>query len=350
MLPAPTGNRLLRGSDGSMPSASPPGRLREFLRTVARGPSLSRPLDAAEAEAAFGAILDGEALPMQVGAFLLVLRQRGETAAELTGMVRAARARLRQRDMPPADLDWPCYADAHRQLPYFLLAAMLVAAAGVRVLLHGGPGAGEASTRHGLAALGVPAARSAGEAAGLLDAHGLAYLPLETLCPPLAELFVLKPILGVRTAVNSVARELNPASAPAQLQGVFHPPYIPLHVATQTALGQRRALTFKGGGGEGQRNPDKPCRSVALAEGAAAELIWPQLAASGWPWRGEPLDTGRLAALWRGEWSEAAPAAAVTGTAAMALWLAGRAPNPAAADQLAAELWASRGRALPLAA
>lgn len=330
--------------------ASGADRLRGFLRTVARGPTLSRALDAAEAEEAFGLILDGQALPMQVGAFLLVLRRRGETADELTGMVRAVRARLAMADLPAAELDWPSYADAHRQLPYFLLAALLVAGAGVRVLLHGGPGAGEVSTRHGLAALGIPAAGSAGEAAALLDARGLAYLPLEALCPPLAELFVLKPVLGVRTAVNSVARALNPSGAVAQLQGVFHPPYIPLHVATQTALGQRRALTFKGGGGEGQRNPDKPCRSVALADGATAELVWPQLAAPGWPWRGESMAADRLAALWRGEWSEAAPVAAVTGTAAMALWLTGRAPDPAAADRLAADLWATRGRALPLAA
>lgn len=333
-----------------MTIADPPNRFRGFLRTVARGPSLSRALDATEAEEAFGLILDGEALPMQVGAFLLVLRQRGETADELTGMVRAARKRLAMAELPAAELDWPSYADAHRQLPYFLLAAMLVAGAGVRVLLHGGPGAGEVSTRHGLMALGIPAAGSAGEAAALLDAQGLAYLPLEALCPPLAELFVLKPVLGVRTAVNSVARALNPGGAPAQIQGVFHPPYIPLHVATQTALGQRRALTFKGGGGEGQRNPDKPCRSVALADGATTELVWPPLAASGWPWRGEPMETGRLAALWRGEWNEAAPVAAVTGTAAMALWLTGQAPDPAAADRLAVDLWAARGRTLPLAA
>ena len=325
-------------------------RMRAFLRVIARGPTLSRPLDEAEAEEAFGLVLDGAASPMQVGAFLLVLRQRGETAAELIGMVRAARARL-QLDMPPtADLDWPSYADAHRQLPYFLLAARLVASAGVRVLMHGGPGAGEASTRHGLAALGLSVAGSARDAAAALERRGLAYLPLESLCPPLAELFVLKPVLGVRTAVNSVARALNPAGAKAQIQGVFHPPYVPLHVAAQQALCQGRALTFKGGGGEGQRNPDKPCRSVALVEGSAGDLLWPQLAAPGWPWRGEPLEVGRLGALWRGEWSEPAPVAAVTGTAAMALWLTGRAPDPLSADRLAVDLWAERRRALPLAA
>ncbi len=325
-------------------------RFRDFLRIVARGPTLSRPLDAAEAEEAFGLILDGAASPIQVGAFLLVLRQRGETSEEITGLVRAAQARHSPVDRPAADLDWPSYADAHRQLPYFLLAAKLVAEAGVRVLMHGGAGAGEATTRHGLAALGVPVAASGRQAAAQLAVAGLAYIPLESLCPPLAELFALKPVLGVRTAVNTVARELNPSGAPAQIQGVFHPPYIPLHVATQQALGQPRALTFKGGGGEAQRNPDKPCRSAALAGGADGDLIWPQLTESGWPWRGETLDVSRLGGLWRGEWHEPSPVAAVTGTAAMALWLAGKAADPETADQLAARLWDDRDRALPNAA
>lgn len=316
-----------------------------FLRTVARGPTLSRPLDAAEAEAAFGMILDGAALPMQVGAFLLVLRQRGETAGELTGLVRAARSRLALPDLPAVDLDWPSYADAHRQLPYFLLAARLVAETGIRVLMHGGHGAGSANTRSGLAALGLGVARDSAEAARQLAANGVAYLPLEALCPPLVELFALKPILGVRTVVNSAARELNPAGARAQIQGVFHPPYLPLHAATQLALRQPRALSFKGGGGEGQRNPDKPCRAIAVDAGQSQGMLWPQLTdGAGWPWRDEPLEPERLAALWRGDWSAPAPVAAVTGTAAMALWLTGRAPDPAAADRLALELWAGRTR------
>lgn len=327
--------------------------LAPFLRIVARGPTLSRSLTADEAEAAMAVILDGGAAPEQLGAFLLVLRNRGETVAELGGMVRAARARLEVGALPAVDLDWPSYADAHRQLPYFLLAARLVADAGVRVLLHGCAGVGPATTRHGLAALGLRAARSGEEAADQLAATRLAYLPLELLSGRLAELFDLKPLLGVRTAINSVARELNPASAPAMLQGVFHPPYIPLHVGAQRVHGQPRALTFKGGGGEGQRNPDKPCRSVALAAGIERELVWPRLNdGAPWPWRDEPLEPRRLAALWRGEWEAPGPVTAVTGTAAMALWLSGRAADPAGADRLAAELWARRDRlrSLPLAA
>ncbi|MFX8828977.1 hypothetical protein ABTM52_20785, partial [Acinetobacter baumannii] len=59
-------------------------------------------------------------------------------------------------------------------------------------------------------------------------------------------------------------------------------------------------------------------------------------------WREEDLDPRRLAALWQGEIDDAAPAAAVTGTAAVALLLAGRATPPAEAQSLAEQLWRQR--------
>lgn len=320
------------------------------LRTVGRGPTLSRPLTLDEAEAAMAMVLDGRAEPLQVGAFLLLLRYRGETVEELTGFTRAARARLANGATARVDLDWPSYADAHKQLPYFLLAALLLAGNGMRVLMHGLAGVGGGTTRHGLAALGLRPARSAAEAAATIEATGFAYLPVETMLPALAEILDLKPVLGLRSFANTMARELNPFHAPCQIQGVFHPPYLELHRGTQRLLGQPRAASFKGGGGEAQRNPDKPCRSAALAGGADGDLIWPQLTESGWPWRGETLDVSRLGGLWRGEWHEPSPVAAVTGTAAMALWLAGKAADPETADQLAARLWDDRDRALPNAA
>jgi anthranilate phosphoribosyltransferase len=88
--------------------------------------------------------------------------------------------------------------------------------------------------------------------------------------PELARLLGLKPFLGLRTFANTMARELNPFGAPCQMQGVFHPPYLELHRGTQRLLGQPRAATFKGGGGEGQRNPEKPCRVLELDEGGEA--------------------------------------------------------------------------------
>ena len=266
------------------------------VRAVARGQSLSKPLSEAAAETAMAQVLEGAVEPVQLGAFLAVLRYRKETAAELAGFVRAARRHLAFGDGLGGDLDWPSYADRHKQLPYFILAALLVGRAGVRVVMHGLAGQGGATTPAALAALGIAPATTAQAATDSLARHGLAYLPIATLCPPLAALFALRPILGVRTAANSFARALNPAAAPAQIVGVFHPSYLATHRELAQRLGQARTLLFKGGGGESQRNPEKPCRMIVIEDGGACEETWPALCAgTRHGWRDEALEAGAVA-------------------------------------------------------
>ncbi len=63
----------------------------QFLRTIGRGPRPSRPLERAEAREALRLVLEGRVDPVQLGAFPLVLRYRGETPEELAGMIEAAR-------------------------------------------------------------------------------------------------------------------------------------------------------------------------------------------------------------------------------------------------------------------
>ena len=332
-------------ASGAVLSFEEPHPFAAYLRTVGRGSTVGRPLDETEAEAAFDMILKGEPEPIQLGAFLLVLRYRTEAPSELAGFVRAARKNFATGSPPAVDLDWPSYADRHKQLPYFVLAAKLLATAGIRVLMHGIKGEGPATTRAAVTALGLPVVTGFAEAADMLDRKNFAYLPLEAFCPRLAELFELRPLLGLRTPVNSLARELNPAGAGAQMQGVFHPTYLPLHAATALLLDQPRAAIFKGGGGEAQRNPDKPCRTVVIDSGRQAELEWPALqAGEGYPWRKEPLDIGHLAALWTGDREDTAPLDAVIGTAAMALHMLDPAESPAEAETAARELWAKRDR------
>lgn len=315
------------------------------LRIVGRGPSLSRALEVEEAEAAMAAILDGRVDDLQLGAFLLTLRTRGEAASELAGAVRAARARLPDLSGLAVDLDWPSYADAHKQLPWFLLAARLVALAGARVLIHGVAGEGPAGTREGLAALDLPIARTVAEAARALDRTGLAYLPVEAMSPRLAELLELKPRLGVRTVINSLVRALDPARARARIVGVFHPPYLRLHAEAEQILGGAPCAIFKGGGGEAQRQPEKPCRVLRVEAGEVREELWPaRLGEERHPWRQEALEVARLAALWDGELQAVGPRAAVVGTAAIALHSLGRTKSPQEAEDLAEALWRERPR------
>jgi len=317
----------------------------ETLRAVGRGPTLSRPLSRDEARAAMAMILDDAVAPVQLGAFLALLRYRKETPDELAGFVDAARARMPAPDGIVADLDWPSYADRHKQLPYFLLAALLLAANGLRIAMHGVAGKGPVTSRAVLAALGIAPAADMAAARAALDEAGFAYLPIETQCPPLQRLFELRPLMGLRSPANTFARDLNPARAPHQLQGVFHPTYLDTHLETARLLGQPRCLVLKGGGGEVQRNPEKPCRIAALRDGQAGELDWPALMPkTRYRWRDDPLDPARVVALWRGEGDAPVPEGAVIATAALALLLTGRADGPDAADAAAREMWATRDR------
>jgi anthranilate phosphoribosyltransferase len=317
----------------------------KFLRLVGRGPTLSRPLTMEEAEEAMIAILAGSAEPMQIGALFLLLRYRKETPEELAGFVRAAQRWWKVPAEPAAEIDWPSYADRHKQLPYFILSALLLAEAGIGIAMHGLAGVGEATTPRVLRALGIEPSVSIEDAARRIARERFAYLPIERFCPPLLRLFAMRPILGLRTPANSFCRELNPLAAPAQLQGVFHPTYIATHQEAARFLKQPKAAIFKGGGGEAQINPEKPCR-VGLVEGEGlGEETWaPLTPGERHPWREEPLDPAAVVALWRGERVAAGPVAAVIGTAAVALKLLGKAPTQAAALDQARALWKARAK------
>ena len=332
----------------SAPSAeTSPHDFARFIRQIGRGATLSRPLSEDEAVEAMGMILRGAVRPEQLGAMMIVLRYRKETPEELAGFVRASRALMTCPSDTGAMLDWPSYADRHKQLPYFVLAARLLADVSIRILIHGIAGEGTATTPKALAAIGVDASTGPDDAARRLEADNLAYLPLDAFCPSLLGLFALRPVLGLRSPANTFARMLNPFGARHEMQGVFHPNYLATHQAAAQRLGQPFLAAFKGGGGEVQRNPEKPCRVVTLRNGEPGEEDWPALTANArYAWRDEPLDPARLRELWEGAAAPEPPVAAVVGTAAVALRLLGRAASIEEAEETASDLWRNRRKTL----
>ena len=313
----------------------------EFIRLLGRGKTLSRSLTPEEAERAFGMILDGEALPEQIGAFLMLLRMKEETGAEIAGFVRAARARLPAHEGSRPDLDWPCYAGKARRAPWHLLAALRLAGAGFRVALHGldGHTPGRLYAGETLARLGLPPARDYAEAQAQLAGRGFTYLSLERLSPETARLLLLKPVLGLRSAVNTLARSLNPFAAKASLQAAFHPGYVAIHRDAALALGDASVWSFRGDGGENERRPEKPVEIAAVENGVARDFTLPPLIEGAA--EKETPDVEALARLWREGGDERAEAA-VVGTLALALGLMGAAPQEALAQARA--LWAARDR------
>ncbi len=321
----------------------------KYVRTIARGPTLSRPLTAEEALEATRMILKGEVEPIQLGAFLCVLRVRTEDAGEGEGFVRAVKETIRIPSGARADLDWSAYAGKKRQLPWFMLSALLLAGSGVRVLMHGTEGhtPGRIYARETLQALGVPVAATVEDAARHLDERNFAYLPLEAFSPRLQEIIELKPIIGVRSPVNTFARMINPFDAPYSIQSIFHPNYREIHRDVCLRLGQPHMIVFKGEGGEIERRPEKPVEVQHLHLGAKSDEVWPVMADVARDRAEETMDLPRLKALWRGGEEDPYAEAVVVGTAAIALRLMGRAGSPVEAETEARRLWDARPAEIP---
>jgi len=314
-----------------------------FVATLGRGPGRSRALTRGEAREAMGMVLAGRADPHQVGAFLMLLRYRGEDPDEIAGLVEAARdaAGLPRAEFS-ADLDWPSYGSGKtRGAPWFLLAALALARAGVRVLMHGSNSfSGGITVEQALPALGLAPAGGIGEARAQLASDGFAYLPLRHLLPGMDALLELRRLFGLRSPVNTAARLLDPARAGAGVDGVFHPPYIDVHLAVAERLGRGRLLVVKGAGGEAERTPAKP-GAAHLWDGATRREI--ALPAYDLPLPDPALDTrDGFAAIWHGDSDAARPLATIRATIALALLALGRADDARQAEADAARVWRAR--------
>lgn len=316
-----------------------------YVATLGRGPGRSRALTRDEARAAFGMVLRNEVDPHQVGAFLMLLRFRGEDAEEITGMVQAVRenADLGRGDLG-VDLDWPSYgAGRTRGAPWFLLAALALARSGITVLMHGSNDFSSGiAVEDAMAAVGLRPDATLSTAAATLRAGRFAYLPLRAMAPAMHRLLDMRRLFGLRSPVNTAARLLNPADAPAGVDGVFHPTYIEVHLGVAERMRRHRLLVLKGGGGEAERVPLKPATATLWDNQAgraeislpAVEHLRPHLAASDTP--------GFFAAVWQGDVTPATPLATIHATMALALLAMNRAEAPDHAMHEATLIWSQR--------
>ncbi|KZX60252.1 hypothetical protein A3709_13260 [Halioglobus sp. HI00S01] len=317
-----------------------------YIRILGKGKTGSRSLDRDEARTAFTMLLRGEADPMQVGAFLMLLRVKEETGEELAGFVDACRAVM---TAPPAslnaDLDWPSYAGKRAQHPWFLLSVSLLAQAGYRVFLHGGDGhtQGRLYTEQAMRALGLPVADDWTQVAQQLDTHKLSYLPLRHFCAPLNQLMQLRPLLGLRSPVNTLTRMLNPLGASASIHSIFHPAYGALHHAADKLLGQPRSLVFKGDSGEVEIKPQAKTRLLLLDGEQESEQLMARTIEGKAPAVGHPT-TAPLQALWRGESHDNYGLDATLATTAAALLALGYADDLPACELRARALWDARNK------
>lgn len=243
----------------------------KYIKEIGRGKDGARPLTRDQASDLFGQVLDGTVTDLEVGAFCLAMRIKGETAEEMAGFLDATRERLSlvpASDTPVVVL--PSYNGA-RKLPLLTpLLALLLAREGLPVLIHGTTTeSGRVSSQDVLAALDIQP---------LVAVHSIApgtvaFAPTALLCPGLQRVLDVRRTIGLRNPAHSLVKLMNPCAGKSLLVSSYtHPEYAISMAATFELVGAN-ALLLRGTEGEGVADPRRTPKMQAFIAGQATDLL-----------------------------------------------------------------------------
>ncbi|MFN4134876.1 MAG: anthranilate phosphoribosyltransferase [Novosphingobium sp.] len=215
---------------------------------MTRLPPPAQPLEEAEAEEAFGAILDGAVNDEDIASFLVALSERGETAGEIAGAARAMRARMIPIKAPANAIDvCGTGGDGHHTLNVSTAVSLVVAACGVPVAKHGNRAASsKAGAADTLEALGLNLDRAAETAESTLNDLGICFLFAARHHPAMGRIMPIRKALGRRTIFNLMGPLANPAGVRRQLVGIARPAYVPIYADALSRLGTDHAMVVSG--------------------------------------------------------------------------------------------------------
>ena len=216
--------------------------------TVTSLPDPLHPIGEAEAEAAFGAILDGKVDDDAIVRFLIALTERGETASEIAGAARAMRSRMIPIQAPANAIDvCGTGGDGHHTLNVSTAVSLVVAACGVPVAKHGNRAASsKAGAADTLEALGLNLDRAAETAEETLNDLGICFLFAARHHPAMGRIMPIRKAIGRRTIFNLMGPLANPANVCRQLVGIARPAYVPIYAEALMHLGSEHSFVISG--------------------------------------------------------------------------------------------------------
>ena len=220
----------------------------QYIKIIGRGKEGARALTRADASDLFGQVLDGSVTDLEIGAFCLAMRIKGETADEMAGFIDATYARMQRfpaSTQPIVVL--PTYNGA-RKLPVLTpLLGLLLARAGLPVLMHGT--ATESSrvfTSEVLEALDIRAQT----AIKSIATGELVFAPTELLCAPLKRLLDVRRVVGLRNPAHSLVKIMTPCLGKSLVISSYTHPEYAIAMAETFALINSNALLLRGCEGE----------------------------------------------------------------------------------------------------
>lgn len=230
--------------------------IQHYLKEIGRGKDGARALTREQACELLGWLLDGQAHPLQVGAFCLAMRIKGETAQEMAGFMDAVHARLPASSasaIPVVVL--PSYNGARRLPVLTPLLALLLAREGLPVLLHGST---TESSRVTAAQVLEHMGYAASNALQTPQSGELVHLCTRQLLPGLADLLDARATIGLRNPAHSLVKHINPLAAsgiPGLVVGCYTHPEYSISMEATHAEAASHALLLRGMEGEPVADP-----------------------------------------------------------------------------------------------
>jgi anthranilate phosphoribosyltransferase len=224
-----------------------------------------------EARAAMAEILDGAATPAQIAGFIVALRMKGETVAELTGMVDAMLDAAELVSLPdgPSAVDIVgTGGDRAHTINVSTLAALVVAGAGGRVCKHGNRAASSATgTADVLEALGVRIDCGPEEVARCVAEAGIGFCFAPRFHPAMRHAGPTRRELGIPTAFNFLGPLANPARVGRLMIGVADASMAERMAGVLAARGAERVLIVHGDDGLDELTTTTTSQVLDLAGG-----------------------------------------------------------------------------------
>jgi len=236
-----------------------------YIQEIGRGKDGARAITREQATDLLGQVLDGTVTDLEIGAFCLAMRIKGETPAEMAGFLDVTQARLAK---VPASarpvVVLPSYNGA-RKLPVLTpLLALLLARKGLPVLVHGtSTESKRVFASEVLAVLGIgPQTR-----VNPIEPGDVAFVPTQILCPGLKRLLDVRRVIGLRNSAHSLVKLMNPVDGPSLIVGSYtHPEYAASMAATFELIGAN-ALLLRGTEGEPVADPRRTPQMEAFRQG-----------------------------------------------------------------------------------
>lgn len=218
--------------------------IREAIAKLVEGASLT----ADEAGGAMGEIMDGEATPAQIAAFVTALRVKGETLDEIVGMARVMRDRSLHVDVDGPLVD-TCGTggDASGTFNISTTVGFVAAGAGARVAKHGNRAAsGTTGSADVLEELGANIALGPDGVKRCIEEVGFGFMFAQTFHPAMRFAAVPRREIGIRTIFNTLGPLMNPAGSTAKVFGMADPGLAPVVARFLAMQGAGHALLVHG--------------------------------------------------------------------------------------------------------